>query len=129
MKDKIKVFIEKEAFERFILNEQSFNNLLSIFSEHSLICLNMTDTDIDKEWQTVSLDGQRGGSKIRKFCTGHSMRRPQSAHSDFEKFLNDNNKLLDYSRSIFLLNISPEDAEFLRNNENWENRQIDNIYN
>ena len=85
MKDKIKVFIEKEAFERFILNEQSFNNLLTIFSEHSLICLNMTDADIDKEWQTVSLDGQRGGSKIRKFCTGHSMRRPQSAHSDFEK--------------------------------------------
>lgn len=115
MKDKIKVFIEKEAFERFILNEQSFNNLLTIFSEHSLICLNMTDTDIDKEWQTVSLDGQRGGSKIRKFCTGHSMRRPQSAHSDFEKFLNDNNKLLDYSRSIFVLNISPEDAESWRN--------------
>jgi hypothetical protein len=75
----------------------------------------MTDADIDKEWQTVSLDGQRGGSKIRKFCTGLSMRRPQSVHSDFEKFLNDNNKLLDYSRSIFVLNISPEDAESWRN--------------
>lgn len=115
MKDRIKVFIEKEAFERFILNEHSFNNLLTIFSEHSVICLNMTDADIDKEWQTVSLDGQRGGSKIRKFCTGHSMRRPQSAHNDFAKFLNDNNKLLNYSRSIFVLNISPEDAETLRN--------------
>ena len=115
MKDRIKVFIEKEAFERFILDEQSFKNLLAIFSEHSVICLNMTDADIDKEWQTVSLDGQRGGSKIRKFCTGHSMRRPQSAHSDFSKFLSDNNKLLDYSRSIFVLNISPEDAKSLRN--------------
>lgn len=115
MKDRIKVFIEKEAFERFILNEHSFNNLLTIFSEHSVICLNMTDADIDKEWQTVSLDGQRGGSKIRKFCTGHSMRRPQSAHNDFAKFLSDNSKFLDYSRSIFVLNISPEDAESLRN--------------
>lgn len=114
MKDRIKVFIEKEAFERFVLNEQSFNNLLAIFSEHSVICLNMTDADIDKEWQTTSLDGQRGGSKIRKFCTGHSMRRPLSAHSDFIKFLSDNNKLLDYSRSIFVLNISPEAAESLR---------------
>lgn len=115
MKDRIKVFIEKEAFERFILNEHSFKNLLTIFSEHSIICLNMTDAEIDKEWQAVSLDGQRGGSKIWKFCTGHSMRRPQSAHSDFAKFLSDNNKLLDYSRSIFVLNISPEDAESLRN--------------
>lgn len=114
MKDRIKVFIEKEAFERFILNEQSFNNLLAIFSEHSVICLNMTEADIDKEWQTTSLDGQRGGSKIRKFCTGHSMRRPLSAHSDFEHFLNDNNKLLDYSRSIFVLNVSPEESERLR---------------
>lgn len=114
MKDRIKVFIEKEAFERFILNEQSFNNLLAIFSEHSVIYLNMTDADLEKEWQTVSLDGQRGGSKIRKFCTGHSMRRPQSAHGDFAKFLSDNNKFLNYSRSIFVLNISPEEAESLR---------------
>lgn len=115
MKDRIKVFIEKEAFERFILKEQSFNNLLAIFSEHSVICLNMTDADIEKEWQTESLDGQRGGSKIRKFCTGHSMRRPQSAHDDFAKFLSDNNKLLDYSRSIFILNVTPVEAESLRN--------------
>ncbi|MBR4218338.1 MAG: hypothetical protein IKR71_04755 [Bacteroidales bacterium] len=115
MKDRIKVYIEKEVFERFILNEKSFNNLLAIFSEHSVMCINMTDDEIDKEWQMASLDGQRAGSKIRKFCTGHSMRRPLSANSDFMKFLSDNNKFLDYSRSVFVLNVSPEEAERLRN--------------
>lgn len=115
MKDRIKVFIEKEAFERFILNEHSFKNLLAIFSEHSDICLNMTESDISKEWQETSLDGQRGGSKIRKICIGHNIRQPRSAHKDFSDFLSDHNKLLNYSRSIFVLNISPKDAESLRN--------------
>jgi hypothetical protein len=105
MKDKIKVFIEKEAFERFILNEHSFNNLLAIFSEHSLICLNMTDADIDKNGKRHLLMVNEGEVRFGNFVW-HSMRRPQSAHSDFEKFLNDNNKLLDYSRSILYEHIT-----------------------
>lgn len=115
MKDKIKIYIEKEAFEKFILNEKSFNNLLTIFSEHAVICLNMTDADIDKEWQTVSINGQRGGSRIHKFCIEHNMKRPQSAHNDFENFLKNPNAFLNYSRSVFVLNILPKEAESLRN--------------
>ena len=114
MKDKIKVYIEKEALERFILNEISYRNLLAIFSEHSVLCLNMTEADIDKEWKTASLDGQRGGSKLQKFCIGHSIKRPTSARTDFMTFLNDNQKLLDYSRSMFVLNVSPQEAIDLR---------------
>ena len=116
MKDRIKVFIEKEAFERFILNEHSFNNLLAIFSEHSIIYLNMTEEDIEKEWLMVSLDGQRGGSRMRKFCSGHNMRKPISAQNDFITFLSDNSKFLNYSRSIFVLNVSQDKAKVLREN-------------
>lgn len=114
MKDRIKVFLEKDALEKFILNERSLKNLLAIFSEHSILCLNMTDEEIDSEWQSVSLSGQRGGSKIRKFCTGHNLRRPKSANIEFEDLIVDKKNLLNHSRSIFVLNITPENAEELR---------------
>ena len=114
MKDKINVYIEKDAFERFILNEKSFKNLLAIFSEHSVICLNMDDEDIDREWNSSPLNGQRGGSKMQKFFTGHSMKRPKSASNVFSALLSDHQKFLDYSRSMFVLDITPDEAKNIR---------------
>lgn len=115
MKDKIKVYIEKEALKRFILNECSYRNLLAIFTEHSVLCVNMTEAEIENEWKTTSLDGQRSGSMLLKFCTGHNMKRPTPARNDFMSFLSNNDKLLDYSRSVFVLNVSQEEAINLRN--------------
>lgn len=115
MKDRIKLFIEKDAFESFILNETSFNNLLTIICEHSVLCLNMTKEDINKEWKSSSLNGQRGGSIIQKFRTGHSnMRPPFSSYKEFGQFYSDYETLLEHSRSIFVLNVTPEEAENLR---------------
>lgn len=115
MKDRIKFFIEKDAFESFILNEPSFNNMLAILCEHSVLCLNMTEEDIKKEWKSSCLDGQRGGSIIQKFRIGHSgMRRPISSYLEFGKFYTDYDSLLEHSRSIFILNVTPEEAEDLK---------------
>ena len=114
MKDKVKVFIEKDALESLILNEKTFRNLVSIIGDHSELFLNMSKEDINKEWQAASLDGQRGGSKIQKFCTGKSMKRPTSAKEEFVKIVENNQYLLNYSRSIFIMDISPEKAESIR---------------
>ena len=114
MKYRIKLYFEKEAFEQFLIHEYTLKNMLSIISEHSELCMNISESDLDKEWKMTSLSGQRGGSKIQKFCTGHNLKRPVSACAIFQDVHNDNKKLLDHSRSVFFLNVTPEVAEEMR---------------
>ena len=114
MTDKINLYFEKDALERFILDEYNLKNLLAIISGHSVLCMNMTEADIEKEWKSSSLSGQRGGSKIQKFCTGHNLKRPKSASTVFQNINNNSQELLNFSRSVFFLNITPSEAESLR---------------
>lgn len=114
MKDRIKIFLDKDTLESIIINDDAFKNMLTIISEHSVVYLNNPEEEIDKDWTSSSLDGQRGGSVIHKFQIGHPMKRPVSACEQFSQFYQDHKSLLEFSRSVFILDITQEKAEELR---------------
>lgn len=97
------VYSDKVAFEDIIILKDEMPNLSSIFFNHSDICLNMDDTELEKNLQP--------GTAIFEFIHATGGRKPIALKSYFEEILEDPLKMIEKPRSLFILDIEKEKAE------------------
>lgn len=99
----ITIYAEKEIFEDIISFNDQYPNLYKIFTKHAVVCLNMTNSDLDNE--------ELEGTIVFEYIKSTGGRSPIALKEYFEDIYENNKIIADKPRSVFFLNCSKEKAK------------------
>jgi len=102
------VFAEKDIFEDILIDNIKTPNWFSIFCNHSDICLNITDIELDFE---LSID-----SPISYFYRITGGKEPKALSGFFQDIYADKSMISECPRSVFFLNYPKVEADLLQSN-------------
>jgi len=100
------VFAEKNIFEDILIDNNKTPNWFRIFCDHSEICLNITNAELDLE---LSID-----SPISYFYKITGGKEPRALNAFFGDVYDNNSIISECPRSAFFLNISKNKADDLQ---------------
>jgi hypothetical protein len=101
----IRIYSEKEPLEQIILEEETYKVLSNIVYYHSDICLNITESEFNKEIESQEFIFQIIHSKGGKGITPYQQ--------PFDALYNDMSLLVNESQALYILNVNPDEAEKL----------------
>jgi hypothetical protein len=101
------VYADKDIFENIILFKEKTPIWNSIFCNHSEVCLNITEQELEME--------QVPGTILFEFIKASGGRLPIALKEFFETIDEDQSTVSQKPRSVFFLNVSKENAEKMRN--------------
>ena len=102
---KIIIYLSKNALEEVAVCNDIYPNLHTIFKSHAILCVDMTDEELD-----IALDDIE--SDISQFCLKNNI-ETYPLHSYFHSLLEDQSQIVNKPRSMFLLDISSAEAKEL----------------
>jgi hypothetical protein len=97
------VYAEKDIFENFILFNEQAPVWYNIFCNHSHICLNITDEELNSE--------EVQGTIIFEFILANGGKSPIALADYFETIYEDNHVIAEKPRSVFFLNYTKNEAD------------------
>ncbi len=100
------VYADKDIFEEIILYNDTRPAWYSILCNHSEVCLNMKDEEL--------LNEQVPGTIIFEFIKANGGRTPIALKDFFDTITEEPETIIQKPRSVFLLNISEEEADILQ---------------
>ncbi|MCC8115252.1 MAG: hypothetical protein LIP03_14925 [Bacteroidales bacterium] len=120
---KMVIYMGKDSLETLAIFDDDYPNLHNIIKNHSILCLNLTDEELDD----ILLDPE---GDISQFCLKNNI--PLIALDDYFKALKEEpSQIAEKPRSMFFFDISPEEAETMSNKYGVivqsENKIDDNI--
>lgn len=122
------IYAEKQIFENIVLNKDQVPHWYSIFCDHSEICLNMTDAELEAE--------EIQGTPIFEFIQANAGRSLIAFKHFFEAIYEDNQILAEKPRDAFFLNYSKSEADAIQSafgvvvhgNEALKDKILDGTY-
>jgi hypothetical protein len=100
------VYSDKDIFEEIVLFKDNTPNWHGILRNHSVVCLNITDDELDKELVP--------GTTMFEFVNAYGGRNPIALKDFFTAISNDPSLITGHPRAAFLLNVSKQDAQKLQ---------------
>jgi hypothetical protein len=100
------VYAEKDIFENIIIFNDQTPNWFNIFCNHSEVCLNLTDEELEAE--------ELEGTPIFEFIKANGGRSPIALKNFFETIYENNSVISEKPRSAFFLNYSKAEAESIQ---------------
>lgn len=101
------VYAEKDIFESIVVFNDRTPNWYNIFCNHSEVCLNMTDEELQAE--------EMEGTPIFEFIKATGARGVIALKEYFDSIYDDNSIIAAKPRSAFFLSYSAADAELIQN--------------
>jgi hypothetical protein len=101
------VYAEKEIFENIVLFNERTPNWYNIFCNHSEVCLNITDEELEAE--------EIEGTLIFEFIKATGGRSVIALKEYFDTIYDDNSVIAAKPRSAFFLSYSANEAEVIQN--------------
>lgn len=101
------VYAEKDIFENIVVFNDRTPNWYDIFCNHSEVCLNMTDEELQAE--------EMEGTPIFEFIKATGGRGVIALKEYFDSIYDDNSIIAAKPRSAFFLSYSAADAELIQN--------------
>ncbi len=101
------VYAEKDIFENIVVFNDRTPNWYDIFCNHSVVCLNMTDEELQAE--------EMEGTPIFEFIKATGGRGVIALKEYFDSIYDDNSIIAAKPRSAFFLSYSAADAELIQN--------------
>ena len=105
---KMVIYLSKNALEEVAVYNDIYPNLHTIFKSHAILCVDMTDEELD-----IALDDIEGD--ISQFCLKNNI-ETYPLHSYFHSLSEDQSQIVHKPRSMFLLDISSAEAKYLTKN-------------
>jgi hypothetical protein len=101
------IYSEKDIFDKIIVYKDSIPNWFNIFFNHSEICLNITDSELEAE--------EMEGTPIFEFIKSNGGRSVIALKEYFDLIYDDNSIIKEKPRSAFFLKYSKFEAEIIQN--------------
>jgi hypothetical protein len=101
------VYAEKDIFENIVVFNDRTPNWFNIFCNHSEVCLNITDEELEVE--------EKEGTPIFEFIKATGGRNVIALKEYFDSIYDDNSIIAAKPRSAFFLSYSAADAEVIQN--------------
>lgn len=102
---KIVLYIGRNALENIAIFDEDFPNLHDITKNHSILCLDLTEQELDEILDDVEGD-------LSQFCLKNNIKTvPLKEY--FNAIKEDSSLIVDKPRAIFFLNISSDEAKML----------------
>jgi hypothetical protein len=100
------VYIEKDAFEEIVILNDQTPNWHKILSNHSDVCINITDAELQAELVQ--------GTPIFEFILANGGKSPIALKDYFDLLYNDNSVIVEKPRSAFILNLTAQQCDQLK---------------
>jgi hypothetical protein len=101
------VYAEKEIFENIVLFNDTYPNWYKIFSNHSEVCLNITDADLDAELIQ--------GTPIFEYIMANAGKEPIALKDFFDDIHLDKSIVAEKPRAAFLLSYPKVETDAMQN--------------